>query len=118
MFGKLIFHILSGILGLFLASRYVPGVEFTGTYKTLLMAGAILGIVNFFIKPVLKTVSLPLRILTFGLFSLIINMLLVWIVVDVLFPKEIEIYGLVPLFWTTLLVWVFNFFFGVRDTRR
>ena len=117
MFGKLVFSILAGIIALFLAIRFVPGVELTGSYKIVFWAGAVLGFANFFIKPVLKTVSLPLRILTFGLFSLVINIVLVWIVIDVLFP-EIEIFGLVPLLWTTLLVWVMNFFFGVRNIRK
>lgn len=118
MIGKLLFHIISGILGLFLASRFVPGVEFTGQIKTLLIAGAILGLVNFFIKPILKTITLPLRILTLGLFSLVINMLLIWIVADILFPKEIEIKGLLPLFWTTLIIWVLNFIFGLAQSKK
>ena len=116
--GKLFFHIISGILGLFLASRFVPGVEFTGPVKTLLIAGLILGLVNFLIKPILKTIALPLRILTLGLFSLIINMLLVWVVADILFPKEIEIKGILPLFWTTLIIWVLNFFFGLVSSKK
>jgi len=113
MLGKLLFHIVSGVLGLFLAAKFIKGVEFTGTVKTLLIAGAILGIANLIIRPVLNSIALPLRIITFGLFSLLINMFLVWLVADVLFPGEIEISGLIPLFWTTLIVWGLNFFFGL-----
>ncbi len=115
---KLLFHIVSGALGLFLASRFVPGVEFTGTYKTLLIAGGILGLINFFIKPLLDKITLPLRVLTFGLFSLIINMFLVWLVADVFFPGEIEIHGLIPLFWTTLILWALNFFLGLYHSKK
>lgn len=118
MLGKLIFHIISGILGLYLASRFVPGVEFRGPIKTLLIAGAILGFVNFFVKPILRKITLPLRILTFGLFSLLINMLLVWIVVDILFPTEIEIRGILALFWTTLIIWALNIFFGLYPYKK
>lgn len=118
MLGKLLFHIISGALGLFLAARYVSGVEFTGTYRTLLIIGAALGLVNFFIKPFLKAATLPLRILTFGLFSLVINMFLVWLVADVLFPNDFEISGLVPLLWTTAIIWALNFFFGLYTPRK
>ena len=118
MLVKLLFHIISGILAIFLADQFVQGVEFTGTIKTLVMAGCLLGLVNFFIKPILNTITLPLRILTFGLFSLVINMLVVWIVADVLFPKEIEIRGLVPLFWTTLILWLLNFFLGLYRSKK
>jgi putative membrane protein len=118
MLGKLLFHIISGALGLFLAARYVSGVEFTGTYKSLLIIGAAIGLVNFFIKPFLKAATLPIRILTFGLFTLLINMFLVWLVADVIFSKDFEIKGLVPLFWTTIIIWALNFFFGLYSPRR
>ena len=124
MIGKLIFHIISGILGLFLAIKlsesgavkFIYGVEFTGPIKTLLITGGIVGLFNFFIKPVLKTIFLPLRILTFGLVSLIINMVLVWIAVDILSP--IKITGLLPLFWTTFMIWILSFFFGVYSPKK
>jgi len=98
---------MAGILGIFLAQRYVPEVEFIGNWQTLVLAGAILGLINFFIKPILKVITLPLRILTFGLFGLVINMLMVWLV-DVIFP-ELIIPGLIPLFWTSLIVWGISF---------
>ena len=113
MLGKLLFHIISGILGLFLATKFIPGAELIGPVQNLLIPGGILGLVNFFIKPFLKAAALPLRILTFGLFSLVINMLLVWIVADILFPEKIEIVGLLALFWTTVIIWALNFFFGL-----
>jgi putative membrane protein len=103
----LFLQIVAGILGIFLAQRYVPGVEFIGNWQTLVMVGAILGLINFFIKPILKVITLPLRILTFGLFGLVINMLMVWLA-NVIFP-ELVIPGLIPLFWTSLLVWGINF---------
>ncbi|MDP2910496.1 MAG: phage holin family protein [bacterium] len=111
--GKLVFHIISGALGLFLAAKIVPGVEFYGSFSMLLIVGAAIGLVNFFIKPFLKIISLPIRILTLGIFSLIINMAMIWLV-EIIFPKELEITGLIPLFWTTLIVWALNLFFGVN----
>ena len=102
---RLILQIAAGILGIWLAQRFVPGVEFIGPIQTLFVAGLILGLINFFIKPILKIITLPLRILTFGLFSLVINMGIVWVVTDILFPTDLEIQGIVPLFWTTVIVW-------------
>ena len=103
MFKTLILQILAGILGLYLATKFVSGVEFTGTIQSLLLAGLILGLVNFSIKPVVKLISWPLRVLTFGLFSIVINMAMV-LIVDILF-LELIIPGLLPLFWTTVIVW-------------
>ncbi len=117
MIGKLLFHIVSGILGIFLATKFVPGVEFIGTYKMLFIIGGVLGLVNFFIKPIIKKATWLLRILTFGLFSLVINMGLVWLI-EILFPKDLEITGIVPLFWTTLIIWALNFFFGLYTSKK
>ena len=115
--GKLLFHIVSGILGLFLAAKFIPGVEFMGSYKMLIIIGGVLGIINFFIKPILKAISLPIRILTLGIFSLVINMGMVWLI-EILFPRDLEITGLLPLFLTTIIIWALNFFFGIYSPKK
>ncbi len=115
--GKLLFHIISGALGLFLAAKFIPGVEFYGTFLMLMIIGGVLGIINFFIKPILKAISLPIRILTFGIFSLVINMAMVWLI-EILFPRDLEITGLLPLFLTTIIIWALNFFFGIYSTKK
>lgn len=117
MITRLLFHILAGILGLFLAARFVPGVEFFGTVQMLLIIGSTLGLINFFIKPILKAVTLPLRFITLGLFGLVINMGLVW-AVEILFPKDLEITGLIPLFYTTIIIWALNLIFGLYNNRK
>lgn len=54
----------------------LPGVTISPWWATLLVA-VIMGLVNTFIRPVVKLFSLPLNILTLGLFSLVINALMV-----------------------------------------
>ncbi len=118
---KLILQIAAGILGIWLATLFVSGVEletvpsqsslfgieFTANWQILILVGVCLGLINFFIKPILNLITLPLRTLTFGLFALVVNAILVWIV-DILFP-ELIIEGIRPLFWTTCIVWALNF---------
>jgi len=113
---KLIFQAIAATAALWLAVRFVPGVEFVGEIKYLVLAGVALGIINFFIKPILNLITLPLRVITFGLFSLIINMALVWIV-DIVFP-ELIIQGIIPLFWTTLILWGVSIVLGFYPKRR
>ena len=103
----LILQIVAGVLGIWLSTKLVPHVQFTGPFLTLVFAGVVLGVLNFFIRPVLKTIALPLRIITLNLFTLIINMAIVW-VVDILFP-ELIIAGIMPLFWTSLIIWGIGF---------
>jgi putative membrane protein len=107
--GNILFRIIAGILGLWIAVQFVSGVEFTGPWKNLLLAGLILGLINALIKPLIKMITLPLRIITLGLFGLIIELAIVW-AIDIFFP-ELIIKGFFPLLWTTLIVWALGLFF-------
>lgn len=59
-------------LGLWLAAAIVPGMEITGT-GTLVLAALLLGIVNAVVRPVLIVLTLPITVLTLGLFLLVVN---------------------------------------------
>lgn len=117
---KLIRQIIAGILGIFLADRFVSGVslrvfpesyffgfKITKEWQVLILVGSILGLINFFVRPILDKITLPLKILTFGFFSLMLNIAVIWFL-DGLFP-QLDISGLMPLFWTTLICWGINF---------
>ena len=100
---ELFLQAIVGILGLWLAVKIIPEVELNGDIKYLLLAGLAIGILNFFLKPALKLITLPLRLLTFGLFGVVIDMLIIWLA-DVVFP-ELDIFGILPLLWTSLIIW-------------
>lgn len=106
MFYSLFLQILSGIVGLWVAEYFVVGVQIIGNWQMILLAGAALGAVNFFVKPVVNVITFPLKLLTFGLFTIVVNMGMVWII-DILFP-ELIIDGIIPLFWTAIVVWILS----------
>ncbi|HEV3286619.1 MAG TPA: phage holin family protein [Steroidobacteraceae bacterium] len=58
--------------GLWLASLWVPGVSFDSP-ATLILAGILLGVVNAIVRPIAFILTLPLTILTLGLFLLVLN---------------------------------------------
>jgi putative membrane protein len=68
-----------GALGLWLASRIVPGIHIRGL-ETLLLAALLLGLVNAIVRPVVVFLTLPLTLVTLGLFLLVINAALFWLV--------------------------------------
>lgn len=105
-FRKIIFQIIAGIAAIWLAKEFVPGIEFNGFLKDLVLAGGVLGLLNVFIKPILNLISLPLRIITLGLFGLLINMGIIWLV-DVFFTN-LNFQGIMPLFWTAIIVWALS----------
>ena len=68
----LISKVLIVALGLLVAERFVPGVEID-TLPTALLAGLVLGFCNAVVRPILLILTLPVTILTLGLFVLVIN---------------------------------------------
>src|SRR5262249_837454 len=64
---------------LWVATRIVPGVTYSGDLLPFLAVALVFGIVNAFIGPVAKLLALPLIILTLGLFALVVNGLLLWL---------------------------------------
>jgi putative membrane protein len=67
-----ILRLLIVALGLWLASEWVPGIEVKGVW-TLLGAALLLGIVNAIVRPLFVILTLPITVLTLGLFLLVIN---------------------------------------------
>jgi putative membrane protein len=73
----LLLHIVGNALAL-LATTVVPGISFTGNWVTLLVAGLLFGLFNLIVRPIAFLLSLPLLILSLGLFYFILNGLLLW----------------------------------------
>ena len=64
---------------LWVATRIVSGVMFSGGVLEFLGVALVFGIVNAFIRPVAKILTFPLIIVTLGLFALVVNGLMLWL---------------------------------------
>lgn len=73
---KLIIHWLLSALAIMIASYLLKGISVESSFVALVVA-VVLGFFNTFIRPVLLVLTLPINILTLGLFTLVINALLV-----------------------------------------
>jgi putative membrane protein len=126
---KLLFHVISASTGLWLASLFIPGVfiqphsdsnffgfPLTAAWQLFILFGVILGLLNYFVKPILDTITLPLRIITLGLFSFVIGAGLLF-AVDILF-EELTIPLLFPLLLTTLTIWAINIVVSILINRK
>lgn len=82
----LILRILINALSIAVAVKVVNGITFTGEWWKMIAIGAVFGIVNSLIKPLLTLFTLPLIILTLGLFTLIINTLMLVITAELSGP--------------------------------
>jgi len=122
---KLIFTILISTLSIFLATQFIPnvslqiipgksvyfGIELEKEWQALILVGTTLGLINFFIKPILNVITFPLKIITLGLSSFLLNMLIIFLL-DVIF-KELEIGSFFALLLTTVLVLISSLIFKV-----
>lgn len=117
---KLLSQIAAAGLGLWLATLIIPGVKITlfpssnffgvgitQPWQLFLLLGIVLGLLNYFVKPVLKILALPLEIITLGLFSVAISMAMIW-VVSLIF-EELAVPLFLPLFLTSVIIWISNF---------
>lgn len=68
----IIIRTLISMLGLFLASKILPGVSIEGT-GSFILAAVLLGLVNGFVRPIAFVLTLPLTIVTLGLFLFVLN---------------------------------------------
>ncbi len=109
MFNKLIIQILTNAIAIYIASIVVSGFNLSeNSFMTLLTAGFIFGLINFFIKPMLKLVSAPLIFFTFGLFTIVINIAMLFLL-DY-FVTELTITSLSAAFWGMLVISAVNIF--------
>ena len=70
---ELIVRVIVNAIALIAAVKLVPNVAFTGDWWQLIILAIVFGVVNAYIRPVVKLLSLPLNVLTFGLIGLVIN---------------------------------------------
>lgn len=73
---KMIGALIINMLAVAISAYFLPGVE-VASYTALFFAAIVLGLANSFIKPVLLILTLPITIMTLGLFSFVLNALMV-----------------------------------------
>lgn len=80
-------------LALLLVAWMIPGITING-FIAALVAAVVIGMVNFFIRPLVMILTIPINILTLGLFTFVVNALLFWLVGAVV--PGFEVAGFLP----------------------
>ena len=108
-----VIQLLLTALAAFLAAKFTPGVNIS-SYWTAIVLALVLGVLDVIVKPILEFISIPVTVLTLGLFLLVINALIIllasWIV------SSFQVSG----FWAALLFsvifsivsWILGLIFG------
>lgn len=105
MIGFLV-RILGNSIAIYAAFLFVPGFVIKGGIKEFLLAGILLGLLNKIVKPPIKLLTMPLIILSLGLFLVVINALMLWLV-DYTF-NFVVIENITALVWATIIVVMVN----------
>ena len=117
---SLLWSFLANALALWVAIVVFSGVTIGGV-SDLFEAAIVFGLLNTFVKPLLKLVTLPLAVITLRLIWFLVAMLMLevttWIV------SSFNIHGFFTLIWATLLIWAVNLVLDLapgpwRGTRR
>ncbi len=118
MMGFLLRAVITAI-GLWLATQWVTGVH-VDSVGTLILAGLLLGVVNAVIRPIAFILTLPITILTLGLFLFVLNAAMVWLVAAIL--PGFHAPWFMPAFLTSIIVWltgwIGSWFIGHRGFER
>ena len=106
-------------LGLWLAAQIVPGVDFTST-GSLVAAAVLLDLVNAIVRPIMIILTLPLTIVTLGLFLLVVNAAVIGLVAALLggFVVDGLWAGIGAAIVTGVVSWIAGALFGGIEERR
>ena len=102
---KIILLWLINAAAIFLVPYVVPGVRIANFY-TALIAALVIGLVNAVIRPILMLLTLPITIMTLGLFTLVLNAILFWFVSTIV--KGFEVQGFAAAFLGALAFWLIS----------
>jgi putative membrane protein len=114
---RLVIRMIFGALGLWAAAKLVPGIHLRDT-ETLIISAALLGVVNAVVRPIVTVLTLPLTIVTLGLFLLIVNAAMIGLVSMVV--PGFHVGGLIPGVMAAVVTGVVSWIGGMflQDFRR
>ena len=93
-------------VSIFIVANIVKGIEVSNT-ATILVVALVIGIINAFLRPLIILITLPINILTLGIFTLFINGALFFLVSKIV--KGFVITGFWPAFWGYILFSIISF---------
>lgn len=110
MVRRFLIKVLVCAIAVWAADYLLAGFEVYGGYLSYLTAGLLLAALNTFVRPILKLLSFPLILMTFGVFTFLINAGILWFVSEAF--NRIALSGLWSLMLATLIISVVTMLFA------
>jgi putative membrane protein len=108
-------RLLVNAAALWVATRFVTGVTYTGALLPFVGVALVFGVVNAIIRPILKFLTFPFFVFTFGLFAFVLNALMLWLTSSLSSSLGLgfHVAGFWPAFWGALVVSVVSTVLGI-----
>jgi putative membrane protein len=94
-------RVLVNAVAIYLVATIVPGIDVDGLL-TALGAGLVLGLINAIVRPVLILLTLPVTLVTLGLFLVVLNAFCLWLTAQLV--RGFEVHGVWPALFGALLI--------------
>jgi len=105
-----VLNLLINTFALWTAARVISGIAYSGPWYGLLLVALVFGVLNAFVRPVLKFLSFPFVILTLGLFIFILNAFMLWLTSAASKALDLgfSVAGFRPALWGALVISLIN----------
>ncbi len=116
-FVHLLVRLAVNILALWLSAQWINGIDYHNNWRVLAVAGVVLGLLNMFIKPILKVITAPCLWLILGLlFPFVINLLILYLTAWLV--PGFSVSTLWAALLATLVISIFNFILSIIFIKR
>ncbi len=109
---KLLIKFLAVASAMLLASEFIEGITVDQFWPTAVIAAVVLGVLNITVRPLLLLLTLPINLITLGLFTFVLNAVVFWLLS---FIEGVEIAGFLPALLgsltVTLVKWIVDLIF-------
>jgi putative membrane protein len=103
---RLVVGTAGNAVALWAAARIVGNVDLSRSWWTVILAGLVLTLLNWYVKPAITFLALPFVIVTLGIALFFISMLMLWLTSALI--SGFDIHGFWPLVKATIIVWLVN----------
>ncbi len=114
---RLLLLLLTNVIALWVAEHLVHGLQIDHVWPTLIIAGAVLGLLDWLVKPVIKLLALPFVIITLGLVLIVINAAILGLMA--LLVPGVSLSGFIAALECAIIIsivsWIVTTLFGLRN---
>lgn len=109
---RFVVNVVAIVIAVYVAKQVLPAGDVSfGGLRNLVIFAVVLGLLNAFVRPVIRLLTCPLALMTLGLFSLIVNAAMFWLAA--VLTSQVQVRGFFVAFIAALIVSAVNLVIGI-----